>query len=231
VRRPLNLPVISTARGKVTAAAGTVLVCAAMYFIPQHLHRGQPLLLPMTALDRWVPFWPASGLIYFAVFPLLLGTYVAIRDLHRATCFLYACLFAQTIGMACFLLWPTQYPRELFDLPPTASMVAATLVKFCRSADAPVNCLPSLHVSTVVLCIGALRGSRLFVPAIVAGIPLAASTLTFKQHYLVDVIAGALLGLLACLVFFRRSDAEDLATRSTVPRTGLSSGGRAPAER
>jgi membrane-associated phospholipid phosphatase len=204
VRRPINLPVIRSARGKFAAAAGTTLISAVMYFVPQHLHRGDPLLLPMTAVDRWVPFWPASGLIYFAVFPLLLGTYIAIRDLYQATRFLYACLFAQTIGMACFLLWPTRYPRELFALPPTASAIGTALVTFCRTADAPVNCLPSLHVSTVVLCIGALRGSRLFVPAILVGVPLVASTLSFKQHYFADVVAGALLGVSACLVFLRQ---------------------------
>jgi membrane-associated phospholipid phosphatase len=204
--RPISLPVIRSTRGKFAAAAGTVLICAAMYFVPQHVHRGEPLQLPMTAVDLWIPFWPASGLIYFAVFPLLLGTFLAIRDLRQATRFLYACLFAQTIGMACFLLWPTRYPRELFALPPAASAIGTALVNFCRSTDAPVNCLPSLHVSTVVLCIGALRGSRWFVPAMLVGVPLAASTLTFKQHYFVDVVGGALLGLMAWLVLLRQGD-------------------------
>ncbi len=205
-RRQANLPCIGTVRGKFIAAAATAAICAAMYFVPQHVHRGAPLLLPLTAVDRWVPFWPTSGLIYFSMFPLLVGTFLAIRNLHQATRFLYACLFAQTIAMACFLLWPTQYPRELFALPSTTSAVGAALVGFCRSNDAAVNCLPSLHVSTVVLCISALRGSRLFLPAMLAGIPLAASTLTFKQHYLVDVIAGALLGMIASFVFLRRTN-------------------------
>jgi membrane-associated phospholipid phosphatase len=158
----------------------------------------------MTAVDRWVPFVPESGLVYFAMFPLLLGTFIAIRDLRRATSFLYACLLAQAIGMACFMLWPTQYPRELYALPPTASAVGAALVRFCRGTDAPLNCLPSLHVSTVVLCVCALRGSRWFVPALLGGVVLAVSTLTFKQHYLVDVVAGALLGLVSWLAFLRQ---------------------------
>lgn len=200
-QHPASLPTIRSSRGRVAAAAATALICAAMYFVPQYVHRGEPLLLPMTAVDRWIPFWPASGVIYFAVFPLLVGTYAAIREPRRATRFLHACLFAQTVGMACFLLWPTRYPRELFALPPTASALGRALVSFCRAFDAPVNCLPSLHVSTVMLCIGALRGSRLFVPAMLAGMPLVASTLTFKQHYLADVAAGALLGLIASLVF------------------------------
>jgi membrane-associated phospholipid phosphatase len=164
----------------------------------------------MTTLDLRIPFWPESGLLYFAVFPLLLLTYIAISDLTRATRFLYACLLAQTIGMTVFLLWPVQYPRALFPLPSSASALGAALVNYCRSADAPVNCLPSLHVSTIVLCVGALKGSRFFIPSILLGVPLAASTLSFKQHYFADVIAGLLLGVFACAIFLR-PDSRQLA--------------------
>src|SRR5690349_12946188 len=48
------------ARGLFLAAATTVLVCAAMYWLPQYWHRGEPALLPLTALDRLIPFWPVS---------------------------------------------------------------------------------------------------------------------------------------------------------------------------
>ncbi len=99
--------------------------------------------------------------------------------------------------MLCFLLWPTEYPRELYPLPGTTSALGAALVHFVRSTDAPVNCLPSLHVCTVTLCVLALRGSRWFRPAAVAALPLAASTLTFKQHYVVDAVTGAALGCVA----------------------------------
>jgi membrane-associated phospholipid phosphatase len=197
-------PAISSVRGKYVAAAVTALISALMYFVPQHVRLTDPVYLPMTALEKAIPFWPASGVVYFAVFPLLLGTFLLLRDLGQATRFLYACLFAQTVGMICFLLWPTAYPRELFALPQSTSALGAALVTFCRSMDTPANCLPSLHVSTVVLCVGALRTRRLFVPAVLISIPLALSTLTFKQHYVADVIAGLVLGLLACMIFFRK---------------------------
>jgi hypothetical protein len=201
----MRLPVVRSGRGLFLAAVATIVACAAMYYIPQHWRLTGPRHLPMTALDRAMPFWPASGLVYFAVFPFLLGTFLLLQDRARATRFLFASLFAQAIGMASFLLWPITYPRELYPLPATAGALGAALVGFCRSMDAPVNCLPSLHVSTVVQCIGALRGTRYFPAALAAGIPLSLSTLTFKQHYAADVLAGLALGLLACALFLPRA--------------------------
>ena len=78
-----------------------------------------------------------------------------------------------------------------------------------------MNCLPSLHVSTVTLCVCALRGRRWFAPALLAGIPIALSTLTFKQHYVADVVAGLVLGLASWWLCFRWSG---LQLRASVSR-------------
>lgn len=169
-----------------------------MYMIPQYWHWGEPALLPMTALDRAIPFWPASGVLYFGAFAFLLLTFVTLwPDRGRAMRFLYTCLLAQSVGMLCFLMWPTIYPREQYPLPASSGALGAALVGWCRSNDLAVNCLPSLHVSTVAICVAALRNSRGFLPALLIGVPLALSTLTFKQHYVVDVIAGLALGLVS----------------------------------
>jgi membrane-associated phospholipid phosphatase len=178
------------------AGAVTVLLCSLMYSIPQHVHLAMPLRLPLTAVDRAIPFWPLSGLVYFGVFVFMVASFLTLRS-ARAWRFLYASLVAQAIGMLCFLLWPTSYPRELYPLPASTGALGAALVHFVRTSDAPVNCLPSLHVCTVTLCVLALRGSRWFRPAAILALPLAASTLTFKQHYLVDAITGAALGGIA----------------------------------
>jgi membrane-associated phospholipid phosphatase len=174
-----------------------------MYFVPQHWSLTEPVQLRLTALDRAIPYWPASGLAYFAVFPLLVATFLALREREAATRFLYASLLAQLLGMACFLLWPIAYPRSLFPLPPGTGSLGAALARFCRSADEPVNCLPSLHVSTIAICVCALRDSRWFRGAMLVGIPISLSTLTFKQHYVADVVAGLALGLASWWLCFR----------------------------
>jgi membrane-associated phospholipid phosphatase len=174
-----------------------------MYELPQRWHLGHPVELRLTALDRAVPFLPASGLAYFGAFIFVLATFLALRDRVEATRFLYASLLAQGVGMLCFLLWPVQYPRELYPLPANSSALGAALVAYVRGSDAPLNCLPSLHVSTAVICALSLRGHRWFPAAVLAAVASAASTLTFKQHYLVDAIAGAALGFAAWWTCFR----------------------------
>ena len=48
-----------------------------------------------------------------------------------------------------------------------------------------------------------MSGSRWFVVALFAGIPIALSTLTFKQHYVADVVSGLALGLASWWLCFR----------------------------
>ncbi len=199
----MKLPVIRSTRGHFIAALLAIAVCAPMYFLPQRWHVGTPSELPLTALDRAIPFWPASGVVYFGAFLFLIATFLSLRDREQATRFLYANVLAQIIGMLIFVFWPTQYPREAFPLPDTASALGAALVNYVRATDAPVNCLPSLHVSTATLCVLTLAGSRWFRMALVIGPLLALSTMTFKQHYAADVLAGAALGAFAWWVCFR----------------------------
>jgi hypothetical protein len=196
------LPAIHTTRGHIAAALATLLACAAMYFIPQHWRVGVPVELPLTALDRAIPFWPASGLVYFATFGFLAATFLSLRDRQQATRFLYASLFAQAVAMLCFLFWPVRYPRELYPLPADSSAIGVALVHYVRSVDAPLNCLPSLHVSTATLCGLALRGRRWSGAALLAVTASTFSTLTFKQHYVADAISGAALGIAAWWLCF-----------------------------
>jgi membrane-associated phospholipid phosphatase len=196
------LPAIHTARGHVGAAAATVLACAVMYFIPQYWRIGAAVELPLTALDRAIPFWPASGVVYFAAFGFLAGTFLALRGREQVTRFLYASLLAQTVAMMCFLFWPVGYPRDLYSLPADSSAIGAALVHYVRHLDAPVNCLPSLHVCTAMICALAWRGRRWAGVALLAAVLSAASTLTFKQHYVADAVCGAALGVVAWWICF-----------------------------
>ncbi len=199
----MTLPVFRSLRALLGAAAATTLVCATMYFVPQHWHVGPAVELPLTALDRAVPFWPLSGLVYYGAFAFQLAAFLLLPDRERATRYLYAALVAQVIGMLCFVFWPTRFPRELYPLPASAGALGASLVQHVRATDAAVNCLPSLHVSSVTLSALALSGTRWFGAALLIALACALSTLTFKQHYAVDVLAGAALGAAAWWLCFR----------------------------
>ena len=101
------------------------------------------------------------------------------------------------IGLGIFLLWPTAVPA---GAGLEASDVEA--LAWLKKVDAAGNACPSLHVAFAVFSgmwlervLKAIRASwvlRVLNVAWCAGITYA--TLATKQHVVVDVVAGALLG-------------------------------------
>lgn len=100
---------------------------------------------------------------------------------------------------------------RLSDPRTTASLIggngfALWGLRFLYSADPPYNCFPSLHVGhSVVSAVTCHRVHRHVgtIALLCAGL-VALSTLFTKQHYVVDVIAGAALAFAACALFIRR---------------------------
>jgi len=201
--RRIEFPGIATLRGKYLAGVLTAALSAVLYLVPNRWHILPPSYLPITWLDDAIPFWAASGLVYSAIYLFLLASFVAIRDLAVVSRFVYACVFTQLVAAACFVVWPTVYPRELYPIPAGAGHLEMVVIQMTRGLDTPANCLPSLHVSTAVLCACALYADQKSRWWALVALPLALSTLTFKQHYVVDVGAGLLLGLLAYFAFFK----------------------------
>ncbi|MFN7147272.1 MAG: phosphatase PAP2 family protein, partial [Myxococcota bacterium] len=174
-------------------------------------------LLPLTDLDRAIPFLPWTVWIYGSGSKAALLAWLLVPDgragrrlfLTLALCSVVTCTF--------FVLWPTTYPRELYPLPAGDT---ATLVELAdlRAADSPTNCFPSLHVALawgLALCwSGFLRRGR-FLPLVWAA-AVSVGTLTTKQHYVVDVPAGALIGVGAWWVVRRLDTREPRTTRLAV---------------
>ena len=156
--------------------------------------------MPLTALDRLIPFQPAamgaylSLWFYVGIAPGLMWSFRAlvVHGLWAAG----LCL----VGLACFYFWPTAVPAAGY--PP---------LPLLQGVDAAGNACPSLHVATAMfsaVCLDALL-RRLHVPMALrwlnAGwfLAIAYSTLAVKQHVVVDVLAGTLLGLAFALASLR----------------------------
>lgn len=144
----------------------------------------------MTIVDVKTPFLPWTAWIYISVyiFPLSVG-FIVNRDADVKPIVL-AYVLMSTACALCFIFFPTSYPRPLIQTGDSA--LALRLVRFL---DTPANCMPSQHVALGFL-------SAFFVQryyrkwgnaALLVGILIAFSTLTTKQHYLWDVIAGYFL--------------------------------------
>jgi membrane-associated phospholipid phosphatase len=183
---------------KVIGVSGFTWLFFIAYF---HLLRNpvRPVIpVPMTALDHAIghqawAFWAYVSLwFYVGIAP---GLMLRLRDLllHGA----WAASLCAT-GLLVFYLMPTAVPPHTLS-PELASHPGFALL---QGVDAAGNALPSLHVATALFsaawvqrllrCIGApawldaVNGAWLLL--------IVYSTMAIKQHVLLDVVAGALLG-------------------------------------
>ncbi len=108
------------------------------------------------------------------------------------------------IALPFFIFYPVSYPKDVFyEAGPATTAFNQIWLWF----DAGNNCFPSLHTAICMLAIYYSRNFSFRVRWII--IPWAAlvilSTVTCKQHYVVDVVAGMILCLLSIVIakFFK----------------------------
>ena len=107
----------------------------------------------------------------------------------------YSYIIVVAISILFFQLLPIGYPREFYPLPYDNTFTINTFRKL-RFFDSPLNCFPSLHVSLCFLfSFGFLNeNKKAFLFTFILTCLISASTLTTKQHYIIDIIAGFILG-------------------------------------
>jgi membrane-associated phospholipid phosphatase len=162
-------------------------------------------IMPLTAIDRIIPFQPQTLAIYLSLWLYIgvaPGLLLTLRELGIYALWLAAlCL----TGLACFYFCPTTLPALAMDFSghPGFAML--------KAVDAAGNACPSLHVATAMFTAiwvdSLLR--RLRMPTLLRVInggwfaAIAYSTLATKQHVALDVLAGALLGIAFALPALR----------------------------
>ena len=107
---------------------------------------------------------------------------------------LYSFALISMITIVIFQLFPVGYPREFYPLPHVNSPSVNLFYKL-RYLDSPMNCFPSLHVSLCFLfSFGHWSESKkVFWVSLIITILISLSTLTTKQHYIADGVAGLIL--------------------------------------
>jgi membrane-associated phospholipid phosphatase len=196
--------------------ARTLLASAFMFLLPMYFVIGQwtsgwPHYQPFVALDAVMPLSPSWIGVYASLYmcafllPLLI---VRGQELFRQT--MKAYLFVMLLSYAGFLLYPTTAPHAE---PLRINGFAAWSLQLFYDLDQPYGCFPSLHVAYSF--VGALACYRMHRRVGAAATAWAAligvSTVYTKQHFVVDAIAGAIVGLLAYTVFLRGRPLEPVA--------------------
>jgi hypothetical protein len=144
---------------------------------------------------RHIPFWP--GWLYVYLFPYALAPFLlGILPWPTFVWYIKRGLLILGVSLIFFALYPTKTVR-----PPVDKVGDGWTATFYRAMvatdDPPANAAPSLHVSlTCLLALALLRDFPRWWPVTIIGIGLVwLATLLTWQHHLIDVAAGAILGL------------------------------------
>lgn len=183
---------------KFIGVSGFTWIFFIVYF---HLLRNpaHPVIqMPMTALDHAIghqpwAFWAYVSLwLYVGIAP---GLMLRLRDLLLLGS--WAAALCAT-GLLVFYLVPTAVPPHTLN-PALAGHPGFALL---QGVDAAGNACPSLHVATAVFSAAWVQrlAQRIGAPAwlrvlnLVWLLLIVYSTMAIKQHVVLDVLAGALLG-------------------------------------
>lgn len=193
-----------------TLLASTLVSLVPVYIFIGVLTRGGPTYAPEIALDRAVSLQPAWIFVYaslglVALLPLFIVRQQAL--FHRA---MQAYLMVMLVSYAGFLLYPTVAPRPAHVI---GDGFSAWSLRLLYTLDPPYGCFPSLHVAysfvSALTCYRLHR--RLGIAAALWAALIGVSAVYTKQHYVVDVIAGAALAFVAYVLLLRGYSPEAVA--------------------
>ena len=162
------------------------------YFWCQRNPLGGPRELT-TQLDERIPYrpewvWVYSGLYY----PLILYLNMVIDSPRRFTHVAASYLLLLCAQMACFVLFPVSTPQHWRTYNRCRGL-SERLLGWVQRYDARSNSFPSMHVSVATLTALHLQpslGAAAFMFPVLVGL----SCVFTKQHYLIDLPPGAILG-------------------------------------
>ena len=178
------------------------LAASALYTLAAHHPIREPWTVPASALDVGIPMIAGFAWIY-ATYVLLLPALVLLARERIGFSRVFVTGMACALGNALiYILFPTSL-AERVHAPP------GTLLAMVQSLDTTLCALPSGHVAlpTSLTIAASLRVRSDTAWAGWTGalgvwtILLASSTLFTRQHYVIDVAAGALYGTAVALGF------------------------------
>mgnify|MGYP001037174842 CR=1 FL=1 len=157
-------------------------------------------------LDGMIPFLPFTAAIYLGCYLFWIVNYILIaRRGKREVCQFFAADFiSRLICFACYLIYPTTNVRPVVEPEGFWNQVMILLY----TIDAADNLFPSIHCLVSWFCFAGLRGERRIprwykAASCVMALLVCISTLTTKQHVIVDVVGGVALAEL-CLWIGKR---------------------------
>ncbi len=161
--------------------------------------------MPITGIDRLISFRPEVVPLYLSLWFYVSLVPALLVERRELVSYALAATGISVIGLGIFLLWPTTVNWSDADWSQYPAFA------FLQSVDASGNVCPSLHVAFAVFTaiwldrllrqMGAGYGACAFNWLWCLGILY--STIAVRQHVILDVLAGAGLGVFVALVQLR----------------------------
>ena len=175
------------------------------YFFVQKHHARRPRQFN-TRIDDRIPFWPSWVWVYSCLYyPMILILVFAQPSYEAFSKTVFSFLVLLAMQFVVFFFFPVQIPErsQLYDHNGSWSL---RMLAFVHSFDKLANSIPSMHVSmatltAIHLSIALQSGyGDLAQLAYLFPVVIALSAVFTKQHYVYDLLPGAVFGWAAYAV-------------------------------
>jgi len=172
------------------------------YFAVQHVHLFLPAVMPLTPIDRLVPFFQPAIYAYISLYAMVTLPLLLVCDQRIMRQMALGFAWLGCVSNLLFLIWPTS-----ISIAVTGAQITDPLFRLVLHADTNLNACPSLHASLAIycaLCSARLLKSRNQRAAVwLWTFLILAATLLAKRHVALDLFAGASLAVAVYAVLFR----------------------------
>jgi fatty acid desaturase/membrane-associated phospholipid phosphatase len=181
-----------------------------IYFGTLHATLFPATPMPTTALDSAIPFAPTFVISYFSFFVLILMPIFFIEDRRELHDAVFGFGIIVVVSGIAFLFWPTAVTANY----------SSPLLKGLLALDGPKNACPSMHGSLSIYCALCMQRHLRTAAARIGlwawALLIMASALLIKRHVAIDMAAGAGLGWMVYLAFFRPIEKEAADSKPVV---------------
>jgi membrane-associated phospholipid phosphatase len=168
---------------------GMVVLMSPPYAISNRITGFDATEVPRFAFDDAIPFMPELAGLYLMLFPLMWVSVLVQRDPAHARRLVLAGTGCACVASLIFVFAPTSFARP--------DIAATGVYAWVITADTVRNACPSLHGAYAVysaLWIAFARGWRWGLAAALLGVAILFATIAVRQHGLIDLVLGGLLG-------------------------------------
>ena len=156
-----------------------------------------------TSLDNMIPAVYPTVVIYFGCYIFWIINYILIyrRSREYAYRFFVADFLSRIVCLVFFLCYPTTLVRPAVE----GEGIFYDAIRFLYKIDAPTNLFPSIHCLVSWFCfIGIISDIKIpkwyKVMSFLIAVAVFVSTLTTRQHVIVDVVGGVVLAQICYLI-------------------------------